>query len=220
MPNWCWNNLQVSGDSKQLKEFIDKSFIKNEDGYYEFTFSGTYPEPDYETTPVAQTYPRISAGFAKTEEDKAIALENKPTIRKDSWWHWRVQNWGTKWEPSGQALAKEEVFANDQYIEVSFDTAWGPPNMWLKHIYTDFPNLTFELEYEEPGMMFGGVINADKLGYNDYSHDLANASDCCTAKVYWEDDEEFTLEDEGEYQCSKCKKECETELINENETNL
>lgn len=211
MPNWCSNTLTVAGDKEELKKFKELSLLKDEDGRDNFTLAGTFPEPDYETTPVAQTYPQISASFTKTEEQKAIILENKPTIRKDSWWDWRVQNWGTKWDVGYANIYIDE----DTEIQLSFATAWSPPSEWLKHIFSDFPLLRFELEYEELGMMFGGVIDADEQGYHNHSYDLECASDCCKAETYWEDDEEFSLkEGEGEYQCSKCKEECETEYIN------
>ena len=208
MPNWCSNTLTVAGDKEELKKFKELSLLKDEDGSDNFTLAGTFPEPDYETTPVAETYPGISASHAKTEEEKVIILENKPTIRKDSWWDWRVQNWGTKWDVGYTDIHIDE----DTELQFSFETAWAPPSEWLKHIFSDFPLLRFELDYEEPGMMFGGVINADELGYHNHSYDLEAASDCCNAKVYWEDDEEYSLK--GEYQCSKCKEECETEYIN------
>ena len=43
MPNWCWNHLEVTGDKKQLQEFVEKS--ENCPEGSEFTFNGTYPMP-------------------------------------------------------------------------------------------------------------------------------------------------------------------------------
>ncbi len=39
MPNWCWNHLEVHGDEKQLREFVEKS--ENCPEGSEFTFNGT-----------------------------------------------------------------------------------------------------------------------------------------------------------------------------------
>lgn len=215
MPNWCWNSLEIHGDSKQLKEFIDKSFTINDDGNYEFTFSGTYPEPDYD----------------KMEENEGVM---------PNWYDWRISNWGTKWEPSGEALTKEEVFSHDTYLYVSFDTAWAPPEAWLAHICKDYKDLLFEMEYEEPGMEFGGRSVAENGEFENNTWDIVNASECCKAETFYEGEDRFslpqialeeqmkwvgpdkswkTLEDipdyvkYPDYQCGRCGKECNTESV-------
>ena len=155
MPNWCSNSLSIKGNKSQLKSFLKKSekIVDGEKVY--FTFSGTYPEPDYETTPVKQTYPEISAKYAKTEKQKEEILKNEPTIREDSWWDWRVQNWGTKWEPS-----YSDVHTIKDGVEILFDTAWAPPSGWLQKVHKDYPDLKFKLEFTEPGMCFEGKMVA------------------------------------------------------------
>ena len=44
MPNWCWNHLEISGDEKQLQEFVEKSINAHEET--EFSFEGTLPRGD------------------------------------------------------------------------------------------------------------------------------------------------------------------------------
>lgn len=68
MPNWCTNNLSVTGDFKQVQEFYEKS--KNEKG--EFTLNGLHPLP------------------SNIDENEASAMPG--------WYSWRVNNWGTKWD--------------------------------------------------------------------------------------------------------------------------
>ena len=50
MPNWCWNHLEVTGDEKQLQEFVEKSTTnikENTDKIFdEFSFEGTLPRGD------------------------------------------------------------------------------------------------------------------------------------------------------------------------------
>jgi len=131
--------------------------------------------------------------------------------REDSY-HWSWENWGTKWDACEPDVNESE----SQCFCVGFDTAWSPPTKWLHNIMNDYPNLEFELEYDEPGMCFAGVLNAHgAIGrFHDHYFETDSASQCCQAKVFYEDDEEYTLED-GEYQCSECKKECETFMMNE-----
>ena len=72
----------------------------------------------------------------------------------------------------------------------------------------DFPDLRFILEYEEPGMCFGGRLLAqhDKL-WDDNHWDIDQASDCCEGEVNWEH-EKF------EQQCLICGEETETISMN------
>jgi len=208
MPNWCWNNLEVSGDEKQLHEFVEKSTttigtsdLRSGD---EFSFEGTLPRGD----------------------------------RKD-WYEWSIANWGTKWDACEPHINNNDIDS----FSVSFDTAWAPPIDWINNIMQDFPDLSFTLEYEEPGMCFGGRLSAQyKVIWDDFTWDLDQASECCEGKVYDTDDEEFTLPEKSDqelstwvgkdkiwktikdipvyhkypdYQCGVCGEECETISMNE-----
>ena len=207
MPNWCWNNLSVSGDEIQLREFVEKSLVSPEENEIHdgtgFSFEGTLPRGD----------------------------------RKD-WYDWSIENWGTKWD-----ACEPRIDHNDKdYFSVSFETAWAPPIDWIDNIQQDFPDLCFELEYEELGMCFGGLLQAQyEVIWDDLHWEIDQASDCCSAEVYNIDDEEFTLpkiplkklktrtgKDKiwktvkdipeynkyPDYQCGICGEECVTESMN------
>jgi len=202
MPNWCWNHLEVSGDEKQLQEFVEKS-TTNIETSDEFSFEGTLPRGD----------------------------------RKD-WYNWSIENWGTKWDACEPNICHNDI----DYFAVSFESAWAPPIDWINNIMQDFPDLSFTLEYDEPGMCFGGRLSAQyKVIWDDLHWDLDQASDCCEAEVFNIDDEEFslppyplerqtrhvgegkafqTLKDVPEaflypdYQCGVCGEHCETISIN------
>ena len=45
MPNWCWNNLAVSGEKEDMEKFYD-SLSKNKDGSIEFSFNDILPMPE------------------------------------------------------------------------------------------------------------------------------------------------------------------------------
>lgn len=44
MPNWCWNHLIVTGDKKELQEFVEKSTNAHKET--QFSFEGTLPRGD------------------------------------------------------------------------------------------------------------------------------------------------------------------------------
>jgi hypothetical protein len=75
MPNHCFNRIEIYGE--EASKIASK--IKSEETPFDFT--KIFPEPDYDKTEVEPT-------FRKEEGDD---------FRMPSWWDWRVQNWGTKW---------------------------------------------------------------------------------------------------------------------------
>ena len=74
-----------------------------------------------------------------------------PTDEELNWYNWCVENWGTKWD-----VTIYDEYIDDDFIELSFDTAWGPPVAWLRIVAKDHPKLKFSLKYDEPGMCFMG----------------------------------------------------------------
>jgi hypothetical protein len=72
----------------------------------------------------------------------------------DNWYDWRINKWGTKWDVD---IEFREEDSDNECLFISFDSAWSPPCNWLLKVSQDFPNLKFELEYEEGGCCFKGV---------------------------------------------------------------
>ena len=186
MPNWCWNHLEVTGDEKQLQEFVEKSLVKDEHSLIEsrlehdnFSFQGTHPMPK--------------------ELEETTSPSDKP-----NWYDWRCDNWGTKWDACESYINQNDI----DFFSVTFDTAWSPPVKWINYIMKDFPDLRFSLEYDEPGCAFGGHLQAQyKLIWEDNIWDLESASECCQGPINWE-------HEELEQQCLICGEETETISIN------
>tara|TARA_R110000824_G_scaffold399220_1_gene604328 strand:+ start:132 stop:854 length:723 start_codon:yes stop_codon:yes gene_type:complete len=228
MPNWCWNNLSVSGNEIQLRKFVEKSTIDIEKND-EFSFNGTCPMPNTLN---------ITSGSHLSFIEKIKRYINIKLYKHKDWYDWRLSNWGTKWDAAESYINNNDI----NYFSVSFETAWGPPIAWIDNIQQDFPDLCFELEYEEEGMCFGGRLSAQyEVIWDDLHWDIDQASECCGGKVYYPDDEEFTLpqiSDETlttwvgkdkmwktikdipvyhifpDYQCGVCGEECETISMN------
>jgi hypothetical protein len=76
-------------------------------------------------------------------------------------------HWGVKWGACDSELVNEEEF----YLHYEFNTAWGPPGVFMEKIADDWPNLHFELNYAEPGMGFKGqmVFDEGSLVSEDYN---------------------------------------------------
>lgn len=117
----------------------------------------------------------------------------------ESWYEWRVENWGTKWDAvfDGGSLI-DLVFDENADVETSkelrgvdalpgratyrFDTAWGPPVPVVLAAAERWPMLSFELAYGEPGNNFAGKVCA--IGTDVREYDLP-IEDVLSAQEMW-----------------------------------
>jgi hypothetical protein len=134
-------------------------------------------------------------------------LSNEELIKKygtDNWYDWCNNNWGTKWgdyDITKSDLANlvqysypfkedgEKDYVNpientdNSYVHFYYDTAWAPGSDQLcDALCLKFPELNFNLYYEEPGMGFAGQVKIKKgeVIYNDswdFHQDCADISE-------------------------------------------
>ena len=149
MPNWCQNTLKITGDKKELIKFKKKAKSYNT----KLSLAKLYPEPDYSKVRVKPTFPSI-INDPSTHKKKYV---NK----KQAWWDWRIQNWGTKWD------IEAELTDNGTGLCYDFDSAWSPPVSWIKKVSKDYPKLQFRLKYREEGIGFKGVSKAQNGKVSD-----------------------------------------------------
>ena len=132
MPNWCENDLTISGKKDRVLELIE--FVKSESRAFDFDNIVPFPKGMAELT----------TGWCKIDE-----------IERD----WFVLNWGTKWnaykvdEPVVRDLDSESTHA-----EYHFDTAWSPPEPVINALIHSFPDLDIVLEYFEGGAGYCGGL--------------------------------------------------------------
>jgi hypothetical protein len=83
----------------------------------------------------------------------------QPRFENDSdWYDWNVANWGTKWDITDVYFENQ---AEEDSIEFSFCTAWGPPVEAFRTWAEGDGRVEFNLEYWEPGMGFVGSVTYD-----------------------------------------------------------
>ena len=164
MPNHCHNRVTFypAGDNTD-KAIEDIKAIKQifED---ENTFTQIIPEPDWPNTPLAEKdVKRYSFSEPKGKVGELPVKVNAPfeTYRfssgevDDRWYDWRVQNWDTKWD--AYDVEQHDFDDPDQY-EVTFNTAWSPPDAICNQIREDYPDVEVSWFYDEPGCEIAGYL--------------------------------------------------------------
>ena len=96
MPNWCQNNVTISGDEKKVKAFI--KFVKSKQS--KFDFNKIYPMPKELEGTVS------GSEDLKSDEQKANSELWKVEFGADNWYDWKNLHWGTKWELNSDDIEK------------------------------------------------------------------------------------------------------------------
>ena len=149
MPNWCRNRITVFGNdqTEKIKE-VEKIFESKT------PFNDIFPMPDWKNTPNENgELPVLHQEFNKNG-DLFYETYNFPDGKNDDrWYHWCIDNWGTKWEPD---IASVDGDQDSEMLELVFNTAWSPPQGVVEKMREKYPKLTFQCFYDEPGCEIAG----------------------------------------------------------------
>ena len=149
MPNWCHNRVSVYSENiKQVDKLFD--IFNNPEPFNELI-----PSPVWSKTPNEDGELPVLDEH-KDADGKVVFTTNKfPKSGKndDRWYDWQLQNWGTKWEP-----ANIDVEQCEEELEITFDTAWSPPEDICRAIREQFPDVTVSWFYDEPSMEVAGYL--------------------------------------------------------------
>ena len=159
MPNWCHNEMSVSGSPEDLQKFKD-ACIGDDDGQPTLDFEGSVPIPEElkdTVTGAMQIGDKIYAVWKMVDgEAVPVPEETLKRYREEygalNWYDWCRDNWGTKWS-AGQCGMED--FGT--MLQISFDTAWAPPEAWVRNTAKVFPTLTFGVDYQVEGENFFSV---------------------------------------------------------------
>jgi hypothetical protein len=152
MPNWCDTEVKITfGNETDYKNFLTQADATDN---IDHVYSDKYEMFDkFITTPAD-----LLAG--------------------EGWWQWRIDNWGTKWNPSVRDFERLDT---ENKVVLSLDTAWAPPIEFFDKFSQLYPTANIQIIYYEPGMNFCGraVIQNGKVSdryINDISPDMQVAA--------------------------------------------
>ena len=128
MPNYVSNRLTLSGEPVQLERFTDLNRSDERDGW-PLDFGKLVPMPS----------------------DLVDEVTPKGTF--PSWYSWRLENWGTKWNADSVSVSGNAMEGSVTY---EFVTAWSPPDPWLACASEAFSEISFHHEFVEEMLHFAG----------------------------------------------------------------
>ena len=156
MPNHCYNRVTIYGSGNDTDE-TRTQIAKLKDIFEgENVFPQIIPEPDWANTPL------MSKDVSYWLHDKRGEVGELPVdgrflstdLADDRWYDWRLQNWDTKWDAYDLTVVDEDP---DQ-LEVTFNTAWSPPEAVCSAIREQYPDLAVSWFFDEPGCEIAGYL--------------------------------------------------------------
>ena len=173
MPNHCSNRVSFYGDSEseiqKLHDIFSKG-LENDDNVDTGSVFGHFiPEPDWANIPLSEEdqyeYSFSSARGEVGEKPVMVINEESPFMnglrfkstnaQDDRWYNWRVQNWGTKWDCYTLEMDDTDL---PHGFEVTFETAWSPPEEVCSAIREQYPNVSISRFYDDPGCEIAGYL--------------------------------------------------------------
>ena len=161
MPNHCYNRVTLyPAGSDTPKAIADIEKIK---GFFEDenTFNHIIPEPDWANTPLLTSDNHYGTKYGNdgelpiwTEKYGKRLMFQSTGITDQRWYDWRVQNWDTKWD----AYDVEVVDDDPENMEITFNTAWSPPEAICSALREQYPDVSVSWFYDEPGCEIAGYL--------------------------------------------------------------
>lgn len=198
MPNWVNNNVTVNGSSDALNKFWEHIQVKPRlcnDSEENFTMSFhsfvTDENLDYD----------VYHGIHGSGPDGPVG------DTEDNWYPWNNKHWGTKWDACEAYTVRygsetPDGGFNAKSIAMEFQTAWSAPELVFLAMATQWPDLTFEVWWEEEQgfgesatYSAGSFVITDTWDIPNSHEDYVNRDNPDGCICSWDDNKENWYED-------------------------
>jgi len=175
MPNWCNNNISITGPNSvidKIEKIVKEE--KEDNGLLNFF----HPMPKQ---------------LEGTTSPSSSADKPQPMVEGfDNWYDWRNANWGTKWELC-EFYGVDRQYHSEQNegestITFGFDSAWAPPINAYEQFLRDNEDCSLKAWYYEGGCDFMGE-------WDNGSDNCYAPSDYKSDSDFWNDGVGSTLDD-------------------------
>lgn len=173
MPNWCENDMVISGPKDKVKALQMAVFTKGKDSPHDdnhFDFDKILPYPEkYKNDDQIRTDWRAANSNSDGSLKDGITFSMMPHDGYNAGgYNWCCENWGTKWPAGDFQNVNFELGAKSAKFKISFSTPWGPAIPVMLETSKQHPDITLTLKYYECGMAFKGT--AKYKGGEEISH--------------------------------------------------
>ena len=177
MPNWCDNQLSITGPNSVIDK-IEK-IVKDDDSH--------------ENNGLLNFFHPMPKELEGTTSPSSSAKKPQPMVEGfDNWYDWRVENWGTKWELCEfygvDRQYHSEQSEGESTISFGFSSAWAPPIGAYEKFLENNSDCSVRAFYYEGGCDFMGE-------WNDGVDDCYAPSDYKSTDDFWQDGIGSTLDD-------------------------
>jgi hypothetical protein len=131
MPNWCNNNIEITGPVDKIKALWDAA--QAEDGGL---LNAMVPMP--------------------VELKDTVKGSNGDAV---NWYDWSVTNWGTKWDVDLEGIEYTDNEDGTASISGYFDSAWAPPVEAYNRFLEANEDCSLTASYYEMGCDFAGLYD-------------------------------------------------------------
>lgn len=157
MPNWCNNNVKITGSKQGLSVIKKKLDSISVDGKRDMSIL-------FETL------------VGRSEDITQQEYEN------GGWYEHNISRYGTKWDVSYEDASPS--FDEDE-INMSFCTAWSPPIEFIVLLSKKY-KVQVTMSYSEPGVDFAGIFTSyDDGTYEDEQYSYIEGLYLIDKEGFW-----------------------------------
>ena len=177
MPNWCDNQITITGPNSVIDK-IEK-IVKDDDSH--------------ENNGLLNFFHPMPKELEGTTSPSSSSKKPQPMIEGfDCWYDWRCHNWSTKWEVC-EFYGVDRQYHSEQNegestISFGFSSAWAPPINAYEKFLENNSDCSVRAFYYEGGCDFMGE-------WYDGVDDCYAPSDYKSTDDFWQDGVGSTLDD-------------------------
>lgn len=179
MANWVHNILDIEGKREDLIKLINlvsapvpvkyQDFERTEDGTDLTWKEEVLTNPVFSFWNIKKPDDLESYYGKPYHEDTGDIVRDVMMgfVKGNDWYNWNTRNWGCKWdvaqgndEPNVYTRTEME-WKGDEWVCFRFNTPWSPPIPVLTELFSMFPTLEFDYQYEEEQGWGGEICWAD-----------------------------------------------------------
>lgn len=130
MPNWCENQITISGDKDKMKPIVD-------------------------VLQQLEAKEKENENAEALVMESLLGTEDRPkNYEEGGWYDYNVKKFGTKWDFQLERDANHFEITDDS-IFIDVMTAWSPPQAFLQALCEKY-GVNASINFAEPGMDFAG----------------------------------------------------------------